>query len=81
LFNQLSTFAEFERDTIVERSAAGKARYLDAGAWQDRCAPFGFAVQGKDKDARLVLDEPPFPGLSELSPAGVVRLTFDGMGL
>jgi site-specific DNA recombinase len=71
-FNQLGTFAEFERDTILERSAAGNTEKARAGTWMGGSVPFGYLVVGKKKDARLVLDETPLPGIG-LTPVELVQ--------
>jgi site-specific DNA recombinase len=66
-FNQLSTFAEFERDTIFERSTGGTARLLREGRWAGGQVPYGYMVEGKQQTARLVIDE---------EPARVVRIIY-----
>lgn len=42
----LGTFAQLERDTIVERTSAGKRRGAAGGRWQGGVVPYGYRVEG-----------------------------------
>ncbi|MEJ1088314.1 recombinase family protein [Microbacterium sp. Mu-80] len=53
----LAGFAEFERDTIVARTAAGQRAKGRAGGWAGSKPPFGWRLEGLKKDARPVPDE------------------------
>jgi site-specific DNA recombinase len=55
--NMLATIAQFERDSIVQRTSEGKGRRLHAGGWMGGPAPYGYILVGKDKDAQLIVDE------------------------
>lgn len=53
----LAGFAEFERDTIVARTAAGQRAKGRAGGWAGSKPPFGWRLEGLKKNARPVPDE------------------------
>lgn len=53
----LAGFAEFERDTIVARTAAGQRAKGRAGGWAGSKPPFGWRLDGLKKDAQPVPDE------------------------
>jgi DNA invertase Pin-like site-specific DNA recombinase len=44
LFQLLGSMAELERNTILERTAIGRARIAKAGRWTGGRAPFGYAL-------------------------------------
>ncbi len=75
MLTMLAGVAGLERDTIVERSMEGTKRLARAGAWLGGIVPYGYRVEGKSKDARLVISEEPLPGI-EMTEADVVRLIF-----
>jgi site-specific DNA recombinase len=70
-----SAVAGLERDTIMQRSADGIARLVRGGAWVGGVAPYGYRVQGKHTEARLVVSDVPVQktGLTE---SDVIRLIF-----
>jgi site-specific DNA recombinase len=73
----LAGVAELERDTILERVMEGRERRTTHTAWMGGHAPYGYRVQGKRKDARLVLnDTVDADDESGFSEAEVVRLIF-----
>jgi len=53
----LAGFAEFERDTIVARTAAGQRAKGRAGGWAGSKPPFGWRLEGLKRHARPVPDE------------------------
>ncbi|MCK9556395.1 recombinase family protein [bacterium] len=53
-FNQLATFAEFERDIIVERMQGGRKRAAKDGKWVWGSPPYGYRL---NKDKELVIHE------------------------
>ena len=65
LVQMLGMFAQFERDTIIDRVIAGMERKAAAGKWKGGRRPFGYQVD--PATATLVVDE---------SEAAVVRLVF-----
>jgi site-specific DNA recombinase len=66
LVQMLGVFAEFERETIIDRVIAGMERKAAKGLWTGGSRPFGYWV---DRDAdKLIID----PG-----EAAIVRLIFD----
>ncbi len=65
LVQMLGMFAQFERDTIIDRVIAGMERKAAAGKWKGGRRPFGYQVDAATKS--LVPD----PG-----EAAVVRLVF-----
>jgi site-specific DNA recombinase len=75
----LSGVAGFERDNIIQRSIEGTNRLAREGAWLGGIVPYGYTVEGKKRDARLVVAEEPIPG-SPYSEAGVVRRIYELAG-
>jgi site-specific DNA recombinase len=71
----LAGVAELERDMIVERSEEGMARRLIDTAYMGGPAPIGYRVQGRKRDARLVIDDTPDKA-SGYSEADVYRLAW-----
>jgi site-specific DNA recombinase len=71
----LSGFAGFERDSIVQRSVEGTNRLARAGTWLGGIVPYGYIVEGKDRDARLVVSECRIEGC-DLAEADVIRLIY-----
>jgi site-specific DNA recombinase len=71
----LAGVAEFERDNILERSDAGLQRRLSGNdtGYMGGTAPYGYRVEGKRRDARLVIDDT-LDSVSGYSEADVVRL-------
>jgi site-specific DNA recombinase len=53
----LAGVAELERDLIAERTSAGAARRVGEGRWMGGRAPYGYRLEGRGKDSRLVVDE------------------------
>jgi site-specific DNA recombinase len=66
LVQMLGMFAQFERDTIIDRVIAGMERKAAAGKWKGGRRPFGYQVNSAT--STLVPDP---------AEAGVVRLAFD----
>ncbi len=71
--NMLATIAQFERDSIIQRTDEGNARRLERSAWMGGRANIGYRVEGKDAQARLVLNDTIDAG-SGYSEVDVVRL-------
>jgi site-specific DNA recombinase len=66
LVQMLGMFAQFERDTIIDRVIAGMERKAAKGKWKGGRRPFGYLV---NKDTHtLIVNE---------SEAAIVRLIFD----
>ncbi len=65
LVQMLGTFAQFERDTIIDRVIAGMERKAAKGLWKGGRRPFGYTA---DKTAHTLI---PHPGESP-----IVRLIF-----
>jgi len=66
LLQMLAMFAQFERDTIIDRVIAGMERKAAKGLWKGGRRPFGYQV---DKTAqKLVVDD---------GEAAIVRKIFD----
>lgn len=55
--NVLAVVAEDERDRIRARTMSGRLARVQEGGWSGGAPPFGFAVEGKGKEARLVLND------------------------
>lgn len=66
MLQMLGTFAEFEREMIIDRVVAGMARHAAAGRWPGGVRPDGYQLDPATK--RLVIDE---------ERAGLVREIFD----
>jgi site-specific DNA recombinase len=71
----LAATAALERDTIVERSINGTNRLAREGAWLGGIVPFGYKVEGKDREARLLVSDDLLTGLT-MSEADVIRLIY-----
>ncbi len=71
-FVQLSSFAEFERETIKERSKEGKLRRTLEGKYMLSVPPFGYR---KDKNKRLIIDRE-----EKKVYLQIVRWCLDGVG-
>ncbi len=56
LFQQLGSFAEFERSMILDRTVNGQRRKAAKGGWPGGTPPYGFRLVGKKEDARLEHD-------------------------
>jgi site-specific DNA recombinase len=77
MLGMLATFAQFERDSIVQRSEEGAQRRISAGGWMGGHAPYGYRAVGVDKDAHLDICETLIDGLAlQISEAGIIRLVF-----
>jgi site-specific DNA recombinase len=66
LVQMLGMFAQFERDTIIDRVIAGMERKAAAGKWKGGRRPFGYQVD--QATSNLVIDQ---------AEAAVIRLIFD----
>ena len=75
LLTILSGVAGLERETFMERSRAGTERLARDGCWLGGIVPYGYRVEGKKRDARLVISEDPLPDLP-MSEADVIRMVF-----
>ncbi|HTQ58347.1 MAG TPA: recombinase family protein [Bryobacteraceae bacterium] len=75
LRNILGAFAEHERSQTIERSVAGTRRLARDGVWLGGIVPYGYRVNGSDKDARLVLSGDNIPGF-QFSEAEVIQRIF-----
>jgi site-specific DNA recombinase len=75
LLTVLSGAAGLERDTIIQRSVEGSNRLAREGTWLGGIVPYGYRVEGKDRDSRLAVSDQPIPGF-KLSEADVVRLIY-----
>ncbi|HEU4752221.1 MAG TPA: recombinase family protein [Armatimonadota bacterium] len=72
MLGMLGVFAQYERDSIAERSTAGRRRVAREGRWPGGpLPPFGY----RKEEGYLVPDEEPLPGLL-LSRADVIRLIY-----
>ena len=72
MVTMLSGVASLERDTIVLRAKAGSERVARGGGWLGGHPPFGYRIEGKGKQARLVPAEEPITniGLTEAELVG-----------
>lgn len=74
----LASVAEFEWESILERSVAGVDRKLDGGGWMGGRVPYGYKVEGTRPNSHLVIDDDPLelPGLPPTTAADVIRLIY-----
>jgi site-specific DNA recombinase len=79
LLTMLSGVAGLERDNILQRSAEGIDRLVREGAWVGGVVPYGYRVEGENREARLVVSEAPIPGMG-MTEADVVRLMYSMAG-
>ncbi len=75
MVNILASFADFEHDTIIERSIAGTNERARAGQWLGGIVPYGYEVLGAKRDARLLVSEHQLPSVA-MTEADVVRLIY-----
>lgn len=74
MITMLSGMAGYDRETLLERMAAGMDRVIREGAWWG-ITPFGYQRVGEKRHARLVIADTPLPGLA-MSEADVIRLVY-----
>ncbi|HEV2459379.1 MAG TPA: recombinase family protein [Ktedonobacterales bacterium] len=77
----LASVSEFEWASIQERSEAGTQRKLaraDGAGWMGGRVPYGYRVESREGNARLVLDDTPLgiPEYPQMTAADVVRLIY-----
>lgn len=53
-FGMLALVAEFERGRILERTAEGRRAKAQKGGHTGGSAPFGFRIEGRGREARLI---------------------------
>jgi hypothetical protein len=70
----LSGFAGYERESIIQRSVEGTNRLAREGAWLGGITPFGYRVEGKHREARLVIADEPIPVLPLTSNRLIVNI-------
>jgi len=63
MLNILASFADFEHDTIVERSVTGTNERARAGQWLGGIVPYGYEVTGRKRDCWLKVSEKPLPNI------------------
>ncbi len=71
----ISAFGQLERENFLSRSKEATDRLAREGVWLGGIIPFGYRVEGKDKEARLVISDEPIPG-QLLSEGDVIRLIY-----
>ena len=72
MFSFSAAIAAAERDNTLQRSRDATLRYAQQGVWLGGIVPYGYRVQGKKKEARLVLSTEKIPGF-DISEVDVVR--------
>jgi DNA invertase Pin-like site-specific DNA recombinase len=55
-FGMLALVAEFERGRILERTAEGRRAKAQKGGHTGGSAPFGYRIEGRGREARLIPD-------------------------
>jgi site-specific DNA recombinase len=71
----LSGVSGYEASGFLQRSKDATNRLAREGVWLGGIVPYGYHVEGVDREARLVVSEEPLPG-HELSEADVIRLMY-----
>jgi site-specific DNA recombinase len=77
LFQQLGSFAEFERSMILERTVSSRRRKAAKGLWPGGTPPYGFRVVGEKATARVERD----PDEVQVIHRAVAHLIEDGLTL
>jgi site-specific DNA recombinase len=75
MFHMLAAQAGFIRDSMTERSIEASTHWAKKGVWLGGIVPYGYMVEGKKKEARLVISTRMIPDLS-MTEADVVRLIY-----
>ena len=75
MFNVLAASAGFARDSHIERSIEGTNYWAKEGVWLGGIVPYGYRVEGKKKQARLVVSDVPVDGIG-ISESGVVKMVY-----
>jgi site-specific DNA recombinase len=75
MFHMLAAQAGFIRDSMTERSIEASTHWAKNGVWLGGIIPYGYMVEGKKKEARLVISTRMIPGLN-MTEADVVRLIY-----
>src|SRR5260370_15613155 len=57
ILGMLATFAQFERDSIVERTSEGAQNRLARSSWMGGHPPLGLRVEGEKKHACLAIND------------------------
>jgi DNA invertase Pin-like site-specific DNA recombinase len=70
-FTMLAAFADFERQTINQRTSEGRVGKRSKGGFMGGAAPYGYRIAGKGRDAVLI-DDP-----AEQEVVGLVLKRFD----
>lgn len=78
MFNTLANFGSFERETFLERSAAGANRAAAEGRPLGGIALYGYRVVGSKEKARWEIDDTPI--WCSKSPADIARWMFNLAG-
>ena len=71
--------ATLERENIRERAMAGINRLVREGAWVGGIVPYGYRVEGRRREGRLVVSDTPVPGTGT-TESDVIRLIFRMVG-
>ncbi len=71
----LSGVSGYEASSFLRRSKDATNRLAREGVWLGGIVPYGYHVEGEDKNARLVVSDEPLPGCG-LSEADVIRLIY-----
>ena len=75
MLNILASFADFEHDTILERSITGTNERARAGQWLGGIVPYGYQVTGIKRNCWLKVSERELPNVA-MTEADVVRLMY-----
>jgi site-specific DNA recombinase len=73
--NIMVAFGAYDREKILENTAAGTRRKAGEGAWLGGIVPYGYLKTDSRRDPRLMVNDAPIPGY-EISEVEVVRTIF-----
>ncbi len=75
MFTIGGAIAAVERNNTLKRSMDATLRYAEQGVWLGGIVPYGYRIDGKKKEARLVLSTESIPGF-DFSEVDVVRMIY-----
>jgi DNA invertase Pin-like site-specific DNA recombinase len=79
MFTFQSALGRLERENTLRRSWDATVRLAKEGVWLGGIVPFGYRVEGKNKDARIRISDEIIPGVG-ISEADIMRLIYRWSG-
>jgi len=75
MFTLNSALARMERENTLQRSRDATIQLAKDGIWLGGIVPFGYRIDGRDREARLRVSDELIPGI-EKSEADIVRMIY-----